>query len=187
MTTRPKEACSEAKYKFIIYLLNIFGVLNTRLAGKTDSVTQTDRQTDRQTNYLTPYIGACGFFFNVGPPQEDIFFDHLLQSIFQSTGYILQITIFLFRTAQNLHCLELDLIHQSRASTCVNIVNRSTSKPPRLDMVRVDFLFKLNLLPLYSLRSQGHKKGFKKDKTKSYFAKYQFGSVSPRFFHSAMM
>ena len=33
-------------------------------------------------------------FFYVGPPKEDIFFDHLLWSIFQSTGtYILQITI----------------------------------------------------------------------------------------------
>ena len=43
--------------------------------------------------------GACSnvcnsIFFNVGSHKEDIFFDHLLWSLFQSSLHILQITIF---------------------------------------------------------------------------------------------
>ena len=50
------------------------------------------------------------FFFDVGPPKEDIFLDHLLWSIFQLSLHILQITIFhLFSLKNSLPCWDLKL------------------------------------------------------------------------------
>ena len=38
------------------------------------------------------------FFFNVGPPKEDIFSGHLLNPIFQSTFYTLHLQVYAIKT-----------------------------------------------------------------------------------------
>ena len=56
-----------------------------------------------------PTVKPIGkIFFYVGLPKEDIFFDHLLWSIFQSMGtYILQITFQLWASEGSFHVLHL--------------------------------------------------------------------------------
>ena len=70
-------------------------------------------------NYNLSFLSL--FFLNVGPSKEDIFFDHLLWSIFQSSLHILQITI--------LHMLDLCGQLHSNQQLIVSILGTNTSDP----------------------------------------------------------
>ena len=80
------------------------------------------------------------FFFNVGPPKEDIFLDHLLWSILQSSSHntYYKLPAGPLRAASILTSPSEIRSTKVEHGLCQNIAVCSTSKPPRYSEKQVD-------------------------------------------------